>query len=54
MIFGSTNKIIQGAGRKGSDFKGSRDPGTPPYGSGLGAIPGPLGHVLHIFLGEGL
>ena len=29
--FGSIKKIIQGAGRKGSIFKGSREPGTPPY-----------------------
>ena len=31
-ILGSIEKIIQGAGRKGSNFEGSRELGTPPYG----------------------
>ena len=30
-IFVSIKKIIQGAGRKGSNFEGSRELGTPSY-----------------------
>ncbi len=32
-FLGSIKKIIQGVGRKGSNFKGSREPGTPLTGS---------------------
>ncbi len=36
IVFGSIKKIIHGAGRKGSNFKGSRELGTPPpYGVSL-------------------
>ena len=30
LIWGASRKINQGAGRKGSNFKGSRELGTPP------------------------
>ncbi len=32
LFWGAPIKKIQGAGRQGSNFKGSQEPGTPPYG----------------------